>query len=112
MNQLIHHLAPLARRSPPKLTFDRGLEFTSWRELEAGMGAAAWFCDPQAPWQKGTVENTTSVSGAIYPPKPLYWTSPIRISGPGDRLNDTPRKCLEYRTPKEVFRQHLLAMGT
>ena len=26
-----------------------------------------------------------------------------------DRLNDTPRRCLGYRTPREVFQQHLAA---
>ena len=26
-----------------------------------------------------------------------------------DRLNDTPRRCLGYRTPREVFEQHLAA---
>lgn len=29
-----------------------------------------------------------------------------------DRLNDTPRKCLEHRTPEEIFLQHVLAIGT
>ena len=24
-----------------------------------------------------------------------------------DRLNDTPRRCLGYRTPREVFEEHL-----
>ena len=28
------------------LTFDRGTEFASWRELERGLDAQAWFCDP------------------------------------------------------------------
>jgi len=49
MNQLIRHLAPLPAQARQSLTFDRGLEFVSWRELERGMGTTAWFCDPQAP---------------------------------------------------------------
>jgi IS30 family transposase len=27
-----------------------------------------------------------------------------------DRLNATPRKCLGYRTPAEIFRKKLLAL--
>jgi IS30 family transposase len=50
MNQLIRHLAPRPVQARQSLTFDRGLEFVSWRELERGMGTAAWFCNPQAPW--------------------------------------------------------------
>src|SRR5690606_13834522 len=55
MNSLIGLLAPLPRDARQSITFDRGLEFVSWRELEHGLGARAWFCDPQAPWQKPTV---------------------------------------------------------
>lgn len=36
----------------------RGTEFAGFRALEDGIGACSWFCDPSAPWQKGTVENT------------------------------------------------------
>ena len=113
MNQLIHHLAPLPARARQSLTFDRGLEFTSWRELDAGMGAAAWFCDPQAPWQKGTVENTNKRVRRYLPPETVVLDITDQdIRALCDRLNDTPRKCLEFRTPKEVFRQHLLAMDS
>ena len=34
---------------------DRGIEFRDWRKLKPGIGTEAWFCDPQAPWQKGSV---------------------------------------------------------
>ena len=57
MNRLIHEMSPLPAEARRSITFDRGLEFVAWRELETGMGTKAWFCDPQAPWQKGSVEN-------------------------------------------------------
>lgn len=71
MSQLIRHLAPLPALARQSLTFDRGLEFVSWRELEHGMGTAAWFCDPQAPWQKGTVENTNKRVRRYLPPETI-----------------------------------------
>jgi IS30 family transposase len=58
MGRLINELSALPHLARQSITFDRGFEFVSWRELEAGMGTKAWFCDPQAPWQKGSVENT------------------------------------------------------
>ena len=58
MNSLIGPLASLPQHGRQSLTVDRELEFVSWREFECGLGAQAWFCDPQAPWQKPTVENT------------------------------------------------------
>ena len=35
--------------------------------------------------------------------------SRARLRQLADRLNDTPRRCLGYRTPREVFQQHLAA---
>lgn len=111
MNQLIRHLAPLPVQARQSLTFDRGLEFVSWRELERGMGTAAWFCDPQAPWQKGTVENTNKRVRRYLPPDTIVLDiADQEIRSLCDRLNDTPRKCLGFLTPKEMFSQHLLAL--
>lgn len=111
MNQLIHHLAPLPAQARQSLTFDRGLEFVSWRDLETGMGTAAWFCDPQAPWQKGTVENTNKRVRRYLPPETIVLdVSNQDIRELCERLNTTPRKCLGYLTPKEVFSRHLLAL--
>jgi len=103
----LRSLPHLARRS---ITFDRGTEFTDWPYLQANIGAQTWFCDPQSPWQKGTVENT---NGRV-----RKWLSrevdPLTVSEADlinicNRLNTTPRKCLGYRTPTEVFRKKLLA---
>lgn len=111
MSQLIHHLAPLPAPTRQSLTFDRGLEFVSWRELEKGMGTAAWFCDPQAPWQKGTVENTNKRVRRYLPSETVVLDVTSQdIRSLCDRLNETPRKCLGFQTPKEIFGKHLLAM--
>lgn len=49
MNKLINEMSPLPADARRSITFDRGFEFTSWRELHKGMGTKSWFCDPQAP---------------------------------------------------------------
>ena len=58
MDGLIDVLGPLPHSARRSITFDRGTEFTDWPYLQAGLGVQTWFCDSQAPWQKGTVENT------------------------------------------------------
>ncbi len=110
MAGLINVLGPLPHFARQSITFDRGTEFTDWPYLQAGLGVQTWFCDPQAPWQKGTVENTNR--------RARKWlsrdTDPLSIN---DRdlhevcahLNSTPRKCLGFRTPAEVFRQKVLS---
>ncbi len=60
METLISGLKVLPQPARRSITFDRGTEFTAWAHLKAGLGATPWFCDPQSPWQKGTVENTNN----------------------------------------------------
>lgn len=57
MDGLIDVLGPPPHSARRSITFDRGTDFTDWPYLQAGLGVQTWFCDPQAPWQKGTVEN-------------------------------------------------------
>jgi transposase, IS30 family len=65
-------------------------------------------CDPRSPWQKGSVENANGRVRRFLPrhcgPEALGHAHLRRLA---DRLNDTPRRCLGYRTPREVFEQHL-----
>ncbi len=58
MDGLINSLSSLPAHAQSSITFDRGLEFLAWPYLQAGLGVTTWFCDPQSPWQKGTVKNT------------------------------------------------------
>ena len=109
MDGLIGSLLPLSAHARSSITFDRGLELLAWPYLQAGFGAATWFCDPQAPWQKGTVENTNGRMRRWLPrevdPKSL---TTRQINAICHQLNNMPRKCLGYRTPAEVFLEKLV----
>lgn len=102
----IKDLPHVARRS---ITFDRGSEFVSWPHLQAKIGTQTWFCDPASPWQKGTVENTNRRARRWLPRKrDIRTMSDHDIKVISDRLNNTPRKCLGWKTPAEVFRENML----
>lgn len=110
MEGVIRALQPLPQMARRSITFDRGTEFTEWSYLQNGIGSQIWFCDPQSPWQKGTVENTNRRTRR-WLPRDL---DPLTLSDRDlaficHRLNNTPRKCLGYKTPAEVFRQKLFA---
>ena len=96
-----------ARRT---ITFDRGSEFAAYPRLASELAVASYFCDPHSPWQKGGVENLNGRARRFLPrhcePGAL---ARARLRRLADRLNDTPRRCLGYRTPREVFEQHLAA---
>ncbi|ORE91093.1 transposase, IS1086 [Stappia sp. 22II-S9-Z10] len=112
MERLIEVLSPLPAEARRSITFDRGTEFADWRYLQAGLGVRTWFCDLKAPWQKGTVENTNWRARRWLPRE----TDLLSLRN-GDlarvcaQLNATPRKCLGYRTPVEVFREGVLAIS-
>lgn len=57
MDRLMTAIAALPQAARRSITFDREIEFSGWRRLQNEIGTEAWFCDRQAPWQKGTVEN-------------------------------------------------------
>jgi IS30 family transposase len=112
MNRLIHEMSPLPADARRSITFDRGFEFTSWRELKTGMGTKSWFCDPQAPWQKGSVENMNKRVRRYLPrDTALLSLTDRHMKSISDRLNATPRKCLGYRTPAEAFRDELMKLA-
>jgi IS30 family transposase len=113
MEGLIEGLSPLPKHARRSITFDRGTEFSAWMHLKDGLGVDPWFCDPQSPWQKGTVENTNDRLRRYLPRKsdPTAFTNRY-LKSICDRLNATPRKCLGYQTPAEVFRAKLMEEET
>jgi IS30 family transposase len=112
MGRLVDVLSPLLQHARHSLTFDRGLEVVSWPELEMGIGAKAWFCDLQAPWQKGSVENMNRRVRRYLPTDTVLLSLAERsMQSICERLNATPRKCLGFRTPAEAFRDGLLEAG-
>lgn len=67
MEGIISGFSPLPFHARRSITFDRGFESTAWSHLQTGLGVAIWFCDPQAPWQKGTNENTNGRARQFLP---------------------------------------------
>jgi IS30 family transposase len=66
------------------------------------------------PWVKGRDQpgyDTNKRVRRYLPPETVVLdVTNMDIRALCDRLNDTPRKCLGFRTPKEIFSQHLLAL--
>jgi IS30 family transposase len=108
MDRLMSAIEPLPQPARRSITFDRGIEFSGWRRLKREIGTEAWFCDPQAPWQKGSVENLNK-RARRYLPRDTHVTAITNRSMKAicDRLNGTPRKCLGWQTPLEAFRAEL-----
>ena len=105
MTQLLATLPPQWRQT---VTFDNGSEFAQHHRLH-DLGIETFFCDTHSPWQKGGVENTNSRLRRYLPRKTdlaqLPEDLPLRVL---QAYNNTPRKCLGYRTPAEIYSNQLL----
>lgn len=101
-------LKPLPKRLRRTLTFDNGTEFAEHHRLNHDPGLATFFCDPHAPWQKGGVENAIGRLRRFLPRRTnLDSLKPEQILRSAQAYNHTPRKCLDFQTPAEVFSQVL-----
>jgi IS30 family transposase len=111
ISKLMNLIEPLPQTARKSITFDRGIEFSGWRKLKPGIGTEAWFCDPQAPWQKGSVENLNKRARRYLPrDTPVAALSNRDMKSICDRLNGTLRKCLGWKTPTEAFREELMKL--
>jgi IS30 family transposase len=94
-----------ARRT---ITFDRGVEFLRYPVLREKIGLVSYFCDPRSPWQKGAIENANARLRRFLPRETdIGSLSQADMERVCEIANTTPRKCLGYFTPKEVFKAHL-----
>ena len=101
VSQVISTLPDALRRS---LTWDQGREMMHHTRITDATGMQVYFCDPHAPWQRPSNENTNGLLRQYLPKG-----SDLSFYGPGllDRiaaeLNSRPRKRHGFHTPAEVL---------
>jgi transposase, IS30 family len=101
-------LGCLPRSLRQTITFDNGTEFAHHSELH-DLNLKTFFCDTYSPWQKGGVENAIGRMRRFLPRKTdLAQLSDEQFNTLIAIYNNTPRKCLDYKTPAEVFFAQLL----
>jgi transposase, IS30 family len=106
--QLVYLFSSLPKRLRQTITFDNGTEFAYHYQLHR-LAMRTFFCDPHAPWQKGGIENAIGRMRRYLPRKTDLATLPkSRLLALVSSYNRTPRKCLDFRTPAEVFYDQLL----
>lgn len=109
---VVEHLQAGLKHIPAKLrqtiTYDNGTEFAQHSKLNTALKMKSYFCDTHSPWQKGGVENGI---GRLRRPLPRGSTLAAMTQHDLDTIieaeNNTPRKCLGYLTPNEVWAKAL-----
>jgi IS30 family transposase len=108
VNQLSGLLGCLPKSLAKTVTFDNGSEFAQHHQLN-NLGIKTYFCDVKSPWQKGGVENAIGRLRAFLPRKTdLAELNNQDIERVVAHYNHTPRKCLGYKTPAQIFTKHLV----
>lgn len=88
------------------ITFDNGTEGVRHTEIKKEYGVETYFCDPFASWQKGGVENANKLIRHYLPRNTDMTKLTDRdIYNIQEKLNNRPRKCLNYLSPNEVIKK-------
>jgi IS30 family transposase len=102
----IQTLPEALRRS---LTWDQGIEMREWEQVSVAADIEIYFCDPHAPWQRATSENTNGLLRQYFPrSSDLSIHSPTDLDWVATELNDRPRKRLGFNKPIEQIGPLLL----
>ena len=93
------------------ISLDNGAEFSEFRELESALTAPIYFAEPHKPWQRGTNENTNDIVRFFFPKGFDFRTiSQEFVDIISDLINNRPKKCLDWKTPAEVFFDKTVAL--
>lgn len=84
------------------LTLDNGKEFARHERMATKMGIDIFFAHPYHSWERGTNENTNGLIRRLHPKQaPFRGIGPAALKRIDTFLNDRPRKCLGWMTPRE-----------
>jgi IS30 family transposase len=112
VDALIRHASKLPRELYKSLTWDRGSEMADHNRFTVAADIEVYFCDPQHPWQRGSNEDTNGLLRQYFPKgTDLSVYSQARLNAVARRLNERPRKTLNFDTPAERFNQIVASTG-
>ena len=112
INALIKNARKLPEELYKSLTWDRGKEMADHKRFTLATDIQVYFCDPQNPWQRGSNENTNGLLRQYFPKGTnLSGYSQAKLNAVARRLNERPRKTLNFETPAERFHQTVASIG-
>jgi IS30 family transposase len=102
----------LPKQARKSTTLDNGVENYLHTKLQEELAMQTYFADPYSSWQRGTNENTNGLLRRYFPKRTDFRTvTQEELNEAVNRINNTPRKVLNYQTPSEVFSAYIMANG-
>ena len=86
------------------ITWDQGIEMTQHRQFSIDTGVAIYFCNPHAPWQRGSNENTNGLLRQWMPKgTDLSILTEEELDTIAYKLNNRPRQTLGWMKPSRAL---------
>jgi len=112
INALIKQAHKLPRELYKSLTWDRGSELADHKRFSLATDVKVYFCDPKSPWQRGSNEQINGLLRQYFPKgMDLSDVHQNHLNAIARRLNERPRKTLEYYSPAEKFAECVASIG-
>lgn len=102
--------ARMPKSTVSSLTLDNGKEFARHEDLSRLARLDVFFAHPYHSWERGTNENTNGLIRRLHPKKSSFADiGNAELLHIDRHLNDRPRKCLDWKTPREEMRAFLVS---
>lgn len=100
----LQYFRHIPRNKRKTFTLDNGPEFSDWERLEKKSGAIVYFAYPYRFWERGTNENTNGLLRQYFPRSlDFNLIKPDDLAHVVKKLNNRPRKRLNFKSPLAVF---------
>jgi len=105
--QFVKEFRIFSKKITKTMTYDNGVEMAQHKELTKQTGVLVYFAHPYASWERGTNENTNGLIRRYFPKGTNFKNVTLeQLKLVQEKLNNRPRKVLNYKTPMEILIQN------
>ena len=92
------------------ITFDNGKEFAYHEKIAKALNVETYFAHPYRSWERGLNENHNGLIRQYLPKgQPLDKVTTKQVIDIQEKLNQRPRKLLDFKTPEEIYKTMKMA---